>query len=148
MKTSALGKNSLDKGVQGVDEHYEKKVFPLLRAGQNKFNWIAAFFSTFWFAYKGLWRTWFVYLVPFAFLTSILALVFEGQPLASSSVTFGVNITMIVTMGFIANRKYFERFESGNVTSKGNVFAGFGGVLLFTIFVYLPDFVREAIKSI
>jgi hypothetical protein len=125
--------NEVKSGI----EYYDQKVFPVMGKGKAPFNWYAGLFSAYWLPYKGLWKEFAMWLLPYSFLVGVL------DELGAAWGVMGAAIGLVVGVGSTANKSYFEHLKS-NPSSKSNVLAGIGGVIAYLVaFVLITQLCAE-----
>lgn len=111
---------------------YDEKIFPLLKQGQDPFNWWAALNAPYWYPQHGLWHSWNKYILP---LTLGEALVEHANKTALSWIWFAVSVYAFYHIGKTANRDFYNLVEHNPQTNL-NSKSGFMGLFL-TLFIYL-----------
>lgn len=130
-----------EKVSSGI-KYYDEIVFPKLIKKQKVFNWYAGFFSPFWFAYKGMWKSYAIWVLPYILGTSIVEMVIKKP-----SIQLGLGLGFIIAVGQIANTEYYNHCKT-NKTSKSNIWTGIGGLFIMTFVVlFLESFIPAFTQS-
>ncbi len=115
-----------------ADVYYEQNVFPLIKEGKKKFNWVAAFLGFFWFPYKGMWKAWAQWYVSYAILFPII------EQFMGTAGIIGIGIGFLMSVGSHANKQYYKFYQSKKDSlNKGNIGKGIGGVVAYIIILAL-----------
>ena len=130
-----------EKVKSGI-KYYDEIVFSKIEKKQKVFNWYAGLFSPYWFAYKGMWKSYAMWVVPNIMCSSIIKS--TGMNL---TILLGTGIGFIIASGQTANKDY-HTYCKLNKNSKSNVWAGIGGifvVILITSFLdgFIPSFTKN-----
>lgn len=108
-------------------EKYDANIFPMVEKNKAPFNFVAALFFTYWLPYKGLWKDFATWAIPFAILGG------ASDAINLNWLYLGITMACMIGVGTVANRKYYELIKSHGSTNKQSVWAGVSGLVLTMI---------------
>lgn len=128
-----------------IDLYYQKNIFPKIEAGKFRFNFIAALFGPYWFAYKGLWKEWRVYYVSLLIILVLLHYFLLNYGLFSLLFWPLLGLASFIVMlisGVYANKRYYRFFNKPHENFSPNsilrgLIAGLTYVFILLSFFYL-----------
>ncbi|MBF0360765.1 MAG: DUF2628 domain-containing protein [Oligoflexia bacterium] len=123
----------LESQTLKTDPYYQEEIFPIIEKEGCYFNMWVFFFSSYWYAYKGMWQRWAIFTLPLhAFFGLSIALGFE--PL-----TILVGIPVCYYLASTANTHYYMYYSKeqkmGVAPKVDNIMSGVLGVVA-NIFVF------------
>ena len=105
------------------DHYYEEQIFTKVENHQIPFNWYAALFGPFWFAYKGMWKEWRFLYVPFACALVLLhaaSLVYSKYILVTRVLMLAYLFVVAWYGGKVANYNYFVFYKRKSAEAELN----------------------------